>query len=284
MELSLIVTYGLLLLSVFTLLVQLKLISKVPTWLMAFTLCLISAAYYNYLEVYSVLYLGVYGLCVYKVYQTERRLVFFVLVVLLSIPLLFHVPILGFHNYKYFDHVQVSENAYPFSMYFNLDKSAVGLCILGFSPQQKSLNFFKTLKIIILYLAVMLVLFFGITTSLSFVQFDLKWPTYTIIWMLNNLFIVCLVEEAFFRKFIQDKLFDFFPLKKYAWLPILISAIFFGAVHFQGGWVYVILAIIAGGFYGHIYYFTKKMESAILLHFLFNLVHFIFFTYPAIKA
>jgi membrane protease YdiL (CAAX protease family) len=52
------------------------------------------------------------------------------------------------------------------------------------------------------------------------------------------------------------------------------------AAHFQGGLVYMALACLAGFFYGFAFLKTNKIQSSILLHFAFNTIHFLLFTYP----
>ena len=53
-------------------------------------------------------------------------------------------------------------------------------------------------------------------------------------------------------------------------------------LHYQGGLSYVALATVAGIFYGMAYYKSGRLISAIAVHFLLNLTHALFFTYPAL--
>lgn len=63
----------------------------------------------------------------------------------------------------------------------------------------------------------------------------------------------------------------------------LVQAALFGVGHYKGGIPYVIFASIAGLFYGYAYDKTKRIESAVVVHFGLNLTHFLFFSYPALK-
>lgn len=45
----------------------------------------------------------------------------------------------------------------------------------------------------------------------------------------------------------------------------------------------MLFATIAGIAYGYAYVKTKRIETSILVHFNFNLAHFIFFTYPVLS-
>jgi membrane protease YdiL (CAAX protease family) len=71
---------------------------------------------------------------------------------------------------------------------------------------------------------------------------------------------------------------------RWKWLPIAISSLLFGLEHYEGGLTYILLAAIAGLFYGYTYWNTKKIETSILLHFVFNLTHFYFLAINAMSA
>ena len=105
--------------------------------------------------------------------------------------------------------------------------------------------------------------------------------------ILDNLLLVCVVEEVFFRGFIQDQIKKLFLYKQYnprisSVLAIIISAIYFGFAHYHSGVIMIILAAIAGVGYGFVFNRSGRIESAILTHFGLNFIHFLFFTYPAL--
>jgi membrane protease YdiL (CAAX protease family) len=66
-------------------------------------------------------------------------------------------------------------------------------------------------------------------------------------------------------------------------IALVIASVLFGITHFLGGIMYVILCTIAGLFYGSAYLITGLIESSVITHFLVNVVHFIFFSYPALQ-
>lgn len=69
-----------------------------------------------------------------------------------------------------------------------------------------------------------------------------------------------------------------------SFIPILITAILFGLVllgHVKGGITYIGFVMIAGLFYGYVYYRPQRLEAAILTHFGVNTCYFLLFTYPA---
>ncbi len=119
----------------------------------------------------------------------------------------------------------------------------------------------------------------------KFIWFDPKFSDSFFMWAWTNLFFVCLAEEAFFRGFMQKYLCLVLQRVKYgALIAITLSSILFGLYHYAGGTRYMLLATVAGLGYGWVYFRTQKIESSILTHFSLNLVHFLFFTYPALAT
>lgn len=191
----------------------------------------------------------------------------------------------GFNNLPIFQGVQFSPDSLPFTMYLNFDKVAVGLFILIFFVNQTQSARFTLDHLITVgrTLGILLVLLIPTALAIDYIRVDAKLPELGWIWMLNNLFFVCVAEEALFRGFIQTKLSAIFPKERvWALIPILIAAVLFGLAHYKGGVAYVGLAAGAGLFYGYAYQKTHRLESAILVHFGLNLVHFLFFSYPAL--
>ncbi len=280
---DILLTYSSVLLGSITLWSNIKLFRKIPIWLFFTGLALIFAIIFERASIVSLVYAITYGVITYHYWNT-KHIFYFLLIIGLSLPLFSHLPILGFNNFQYLDHVLVSENGIPYSLYFNLDKTLIGIFLIGFSTQSTKLNWLPLLKKVFILLFFMSLIFSFLGITLEYIKFAPKLPYFTPIWILKNLFFTCLAEEAFFRKFLQEKIHDSLNSKLNPTISILIAAIIFGIFHFKGGAIYVILATIAGLFYGYIFHKTKRVESSILLHFSFNLVHFIFFTYPALKV
>jgi len=192
----------------------------------------------------------------------------------------------GFHNLNVLDHVTISKDAVPYTFYLNFDKAAVGIFILGFSYQlisgrDKWVPLFKKIAV-----KLPLVIFITIFAAfiLGFVTFDFKIPNDILIWTITNLLFVCVAEEALFRTFIQNNLSLTMRKIKYGdRLAVLITAILFGLVHYPSGTKYVILAMVAGMGYGWVYVVTRRVEASIMTHFGVNLIHILFFTYPALR-
>ena len=193
----------------------------------------------------------------------------------------------GFNNLIIFDKIQFSADSAPFTMYLNFDKTVVGIFIYLFLlkkreavPWQEKDSFFtiKTFAILALFML-------PLALATHYVRIDPKLPPQTWLWALNNLFFVCVAEEALFRGLIQGGLTKLAPNTSWwKWLPLVVSSLLFGLVHYEGGLPYIVLAAFAGVFYGYTYWKTNKIQSSIFVHFGLNLTHFLLFSYPSMIA
>lgn len=207
------------------------------------------------------------------------RAILLAIILATSISLSFHL-LPGFHNALVIDGLAISPLSIPFSMYLNFDKTTAGIILLlnsGLyanekSPDVKSIA--TTSKLLCLCSAMLMMA--GLLSG--YIRPDFKIPAIALLWSMNNLFFVCLAEEVVFRGIIQSKL-DQSPSNNY--LPLTLSSLLFGLAHFKGGIPYVLLASIAGGFYGLAYQKTRRILCSMLVHFGLNFIHLIFFTYPA---
>jgi membrane protease YdiL (CAAX protease family) len=190
----------------------------------------------------------------------------------------------GFNNLPIYQNIQFSPDSIPFTMYLNFDQTVVGLFLFLSLKSEQTTKFDKkdvwtTLKVF----GLLSVFIFTIVLSIRYVHYDFKFPDQGWIWILNNLFFVCLAEEGFFRGFVQKHFSEVFPQAGiYKWASVCLSAFVFGAAHYKGGAALITLATIAGLFFGYAYQKTNRIESSMLVHFGLNLVHFIFFSYPAL--
>ncbi len=242
-------------------------------------------------------------------YQFLRRQIE-ILTLLFSITPFYHqMP--GFQNLEVAHQIKLSADAIPYSLYFNFDSPLIGLFILAFgwnyvnSERMKKQAWIKVYSIVLLTVITMSIL----ALLFRYVRFDPKWNNFILIWAIHNLVFTCVTEEAIFRGLILNGLMNYFEkvrflsfriwsinittiymnqislfgLGLHALLALLISAFLFGLVHFQGGPAYMVLAGIAGIFYGLAYICTQRIEASIITHFLVNLVHILLFTYPALQ-
>ncbi|GFM83725.1 CAAX amino protease [Pseudomonas cichorii] len=190
----------------------------------------------------------------------------------------------GFNNAKVFDEVRFSPEAAPFSMSLNLDKPLIGFWILLFCPWiLASTGIARSLKVAAGTLIATTVLCMTTAIALGVTGWSAKWPEHGTLWLLNNLLLVTLTEELFFRAYLQGALQQFFNKLWFgSTLAISIAAILFGLAHAGSGWQWILLASLAGAGYGIAYRFGGLLAS-VITHLGLNLVHFGLFTYPMLN-
>lgn len=179
------------------------------------------------------------------------------LIFILSLALQGHfIP--GFHNLLALSAIQFTPDAVPYTMYLNFDKITTGLIIIGLTlkltnNQKEWKNLFQQ----VISKSSTIILIIALSITFNYIKFSPKFPQYLWLWMINNLFFVCVAEEGFWRGFVQQSLSK---LKyQYAeYFAIFISAILFGICHYQGGTKYIILATVAGVIYGWVYKTNQK--------------------------
>jgi uncharacterized protein len=235
----------------------------------------------------SIFVLGI----LFFVSQSEKfnhllRLIAGVIAFLFSVIFFIHaVP--GIINIKVIDHAVFSNWAAPFTMYLNLDKPLVGLFILFFSHRliQTGKQWKETLWMTLPIAIIGFIIILGLAFILRYVNFDPKFNSVFFIWAMSNLIFTAVAEEALCRGFVLHYLDIYFVRFRYGqYVSLLLVSVFFGVLHYTGGWKYILLATIAGIVYGYIYQKTRRIEASILTHFLLNTLHFLLFTYPALGA
>jgi membrane protease YdiL (CAAX protease family) len=191
----------------------------------------------------------------------------------------------GFFSGRVIPPQRFTDDAVPFSMYLNLDKPLIGFWLLLACPwivRRRSLRL--SLYASVLALALISVLALGGALMLDVIHWAPKWPEHAWLWLLNNLLLVTLVEEALFRGYIQGGLTRCFKRLAHGEnLALLFTSLLFGLVHAGAGWQWVFLASLAGLGYGLAYRFGG-LAAAIVTHFGLNLLHFGLFTYPMLAS
>lgn len=221
-------------------------------------------------------------LTIYTFHETYRGASVIGLLVLGVLLSLHVVP--GFNNQQYLAGIQLNEQSAAFSIWFNYDKSLLGVLVLGviFHPTLiRSWNeLLVTSKQLLPIILVGLPLVYLLGITLNYSKFDWTPTMLFFPWALKNLFFTVLAEEIMFRGLIQKELMQRIQSKHAANISIGVGAVLFGAAHFAGGIGYVFLSTVAGCVYGYAYKVTGKIEAAIATHFLLNAGHFLFFSYP----
>jgi membrane protease YdiL (CAAX protease family) len=203
--------------------------------------------------------------------------------VTLSFVMFFHlVP--GISNFKIFDAVFVGEHCTPFTMYLNMKNGIIAFLLMYMVvPTARTRDEWKQVFVSTgIYGCICILSLMAAALASGFVKFNPKFPPQTFWFLMNNLMLVCMAEEAFFRGYIQKNLTDFCEKQSISKMFALVPAsIVFGLCHYKGGALMIIFSIIAGFFYGTAYMRNNRIEAAILVHFSLNAVHFFFFSYPS---
>lgn len=176
----------------------------------------------------------------------------------------------------------VSDGAYPFSLWLNLDTIIASLGILLFAGVSKP-NKPALPKVLFTYLIATTIVAL-LALALNVVRIDIKLPEFWASWLIINLLISCVFEEVFFRYFVQGSLQRVLSSYNYGdIIALIVATTLFTAKHFPGPPNYLITVFVAGLFYGYTYKITNRIEASIVLHFLINTLHFFFFSYPILK-
>ena len=191
----------------------------------------------------------------------------------------------GFHNGRVIAPQRLTDDAVRFAMYLNLDKPLVDFWLLLVCPWiigRRPLRLGVYATALGLLLGSLLAL--GGALLLGMISWAPKWPDQAWLWVLNNLLLVTLVEEALFRGYVQGGLSRQFNHLPYGDnLALLLASLLFGLAHAGAGWQWVLLASLSGLGYGLAYRFGG-LGAAIVSHFGLNVLHFGLFTYPMLAS
>ena len=262
-----------------------------------FIFFLLTSLFNGVLSLLSCGIILLFGFLIYNFYQQKflpkyQILIFFGIFIITILSFLHKLP--DIDNIEAIKDIQLSKNSNSFDLWLNFDKPLIAIFLLFFvykTPKKiidyknifwQSILFFVPLFLIVLAL--------GIVSN--FLTFDPKIPDFqiTFLWLIKMLFLTIYPEEFFFRFFIQNNVISLLKNSKYCQkyfsknyqiIGVSIVAILFGLSHFSGGFSFVLLAMICGFCYGLVYIRTGYIEASIFLHFLVNLTHFFWFSYPS---
>ncbi len=110
----------------------------------------------------------------------------------------------GFYNGRGIAPQRFTDDAVPFSMYLNQDKPLIGFWLLLACPWivgRRSLRLSIYTAALALTLTAIAAL--GGAVLLGIISWATKWPEQAWLWVLDNLLLVTLLEEALFRGYVQ---------------------------------------------------------------------------------
>jgi membrane protease YdiL (CAAX protease family) len=192
----------------------------------------------------------------------------------------------GFHDQKLHDGLRLSADAAPFKLNLNFGKASAGLLLLAaYSPRIRHGAEAREVFSLLVWLIAIGTPIAVIGAALVFgeIRFDPKWPAPALAFLGANLLFTCVAEEAFFRGLLQERLHRLFGEGRLRrWLPVALMAALFPLLHLNGDAAYLTLVALAGFGYSLVYSVSRRIEAAVLTHFLVNATHFLWFTYPHI--
>ncbi|WP_150467142.1 CPBP family intramembrane glutamic endopeptidase [Francisella sp. SYW-9] len=220
--------------------------------------------------------------------QEDKGVIDILIFTITAIFLLFnYIHILpGFNNICIIKDAYISLDAIPFTLYLNYNSLILTyLILIIFSSEIKFLdkpkNITSTLKLGCLYGVLAIIILLPTSYIFSFIKYDFKLTSYTLIFIFVNLIFTCIPEEIFWRGFIQTKIQNYINPT----LAVLITSLAFASIHIIFAGIYfAILAFVASIIYGLAYIKTKRIEVSIICHYLVNIGQFIFFTYPILAS
>jgi membrane protease YdiL (CAAX protease family) len=193
----------------------------------------------------------------------------------------------GFDNPVVLDRVVLSPGGVPYTKYLDFDKAVTGLFLLGvYAPTlTESDHGPRPARAFAWRFALTTGVVIALSLAAGFVRWDPKAPAWLPPWACSLLFFTVLPEEALFRGVVQTAVERWAGLTERATIAaILLAAALFGLAHAGGGPTYVMLATVAGAGYGWIFARTRSISAAIAAHLALDVVHFVFFTYPALAV
>ena len=133
----------------------------------------------------------------------------------------------------------IGKKGIPWNLYINHDKALISFIAL-LNIYCISNNKKKD------YLTILAILLFGfiflifLSLIFGFIKYDFKIVPILWLWGINNLFMVCVAEEVFFRLFLYNRFEKITNFSKYKKLySLLISSLLFGLFHYSGGIIYI---------------------------------------------
>lgn len=261
-------------------------IMKQPFWFFLMTLSVVTAYFESYINLYGLVNI-IFYIAFYQgarnIKQPIIRIIFIAVFIVISLALALHrVP--GFNNLPIVINTRITSDAIAYTLYANFDKAMAGLflCAYFFSGNKSVINT-KTktnIKQPILIIIATLLATLSIALMTGLVDFSPKVPNFWLAFIAINLLFTCVAEEAFFRGLLQTTLAQIITAERLALLAPIITAVIFALAHFVGGANYILVSAVAGFGYSYLFYQTQRLEWAILCHWLVNIAHFFFFTYP----
>jgi membrane protease YdiL (CAAX protease family) len=206
---------------------------------------------------------------------------------LISFGFIAHM-IVGFHNILLIKDWHSSKDAVGINFYINYDKPFIALFVLALHLPliQNRERWTSILWQSILWMMFSGAILFGLAHFFECIRFDPKLPSISLMWIILQIFFVVIPEEGFFRGFLQREITKDLDNRLSGIFAIFIVAMLATLMHifFIQDLSYLAVIFVGNILYGTIYFLTKSIESAIIVHFFTNAIHFFFFSYPVLAS
>lgn len=176
---------------------------------------------------------------------------------------------------------QLYPNGSDFKLYANLAKGLCGYLIIIWllDSYNKSGQLQAPLSAALSLLGALLLI--GVGTGIFGLETQFKLPVETLYFIVINLGITVVAEEAYFRFLLQAQIERLFKNSLAGRIiAVAIATAGFAFAHTGGLNEAFLLFSIAGFIYAVVFTLTRRFSAAVLCHFAVNLIHFIFFEYP----
>lgn len=120
----------------------------------------------------------------------------------------------------------------------------------------------------------------GVANVLFGVAWQPKIANDLLAFLVVNLLVTVLAEEAFFRLLLQDQIARFCKAKVAIWVSVALVALLFSVSHSGAVGPAFFLYLIAGTVYALVYTVTRRLTVSVVTHFSVNVGHFVFLEYP----
>lgn len=213
------------------------------------------------------------------------RPVGYLILLAIGIALSLHIAP-GFKGWQLLSMCQTSPISVPFNLCFNFDKVSLGIFILvsGVPLCHGGYEWRKAIHVAAVFTVLAAVVLCTVALTLKYVRWDPKLPSFTPLWLITNLLFTAVIEEVIVRSFVQEKLSIMTRAFRWHYLISLTgSSLVFALGYYMMSAAHILLAFIAGLFYGSAYIASgRKVEASIITHFMVNFIHLLGFSYPAL--
>lgn len=191
----------------------------------------------------------------------------------------------GIQSWRIIDSEVIGNNTVHYSLLLHLDKAFIAIClgVFGIAPL-RSKRHFKYVLIRMMPVSLMtLIMLSSLGIALEIVDVDFKVPDLWLIWAIVNLLTICTSDELLHRFFVLNGILKVLGSGKVSKIIALLFSAVICCITHPGPASYMFMVFFGGILLGIVYLQTRRVEASIMLHFMINIIHFLFFSYPLLQ-